>query len=165
MQNRRASVDKIPVVSEFFTSAFGMPSSDSFTSVFSYNRVGIVMSLTLAKHEDWFDLALQAAPALEFAAPAKRIVVWTASEEAIDDDDVDDVEPDEDDEDADIVLPPTKPEDDPFDDFDDEDFDDDFDDDFEEELDDDYEIEPDDSEMFPAEVDDDDDDLDPLEDV
>ena len=124
------------------------------------------MSLTLVKQEDWFELALQAAPALEFAAPAKRIVAWTASEAAIDDDDeVDDVEPDEDDEDADIVLPPTKPEDDPFDDFDDEDFDDDFDDDFEEELDDDYEIEPDDSEMFPADDDDEDLDLDPLDDA
>ena len=84
------------------------------------------MSLTLVKQEDWFELALQAAPALEFAAPAKRIVAWTASEEAIDDD---------------------------------------FDDDFEEELDDDYEIEPDDSEMFPADDDDEELDLDPLDDA
>jgi len=123
------------------------------------------MSLTLEKQEDWFELALKAAPTMELAAPAKRVVPWVASEEAIDDDDdVDDVEPD-DQEDADPVLPPTKPEDDPFDDFDDEDFDDDFDDDFEEELDDDYEIEPDDSEMFPAEVDDEGLEIDPLDDA
>lgn len=123
------------------------------------------MSLALEKQEDWFELALHAAPAMDFSAPAKRIVPRLVSLEAIDDDDdVDDIEPDEDDEDADIVLPPTKPEDDPFDDFDDEDFDDDFDDDFEEELDDDYEIEPDDSEMFPAE-DNEEPDLDPLDDI
>ena len=109
------------------------------------------MSLTLEKQEDWFEMALQAAPVVEFAAPAKRSLQWSVAAATDDDEDeeVDDVEPDEDDEDADIVLPVTKPEDDPFDDFDDEDFDDDFDDDFEEELDDDYEIEPDDSEMFP----------------
>ncbi len=125
------------------------------------------MSLTLEKQEDWFELAFQAAPTMEFEAPNQRIVPRVVIKAEIDDDDdeVDDIEPDEDDEDADIVLPPTKPEDDPFDDFDDEDFDDDFDDDFEEELDDDYEIEPDDSEMFPAADDDEDLDLDPLDDV
>ncbi len=98
------------------------------------------MSLTLEKQEDWFEMALQAAPALEFAAPVTRSVKFslTADSTDDDDDDVDDVEPDEDDEDGDIVLPPSKTDDDPFDDFDDEDFDDDFDDDFEEELDDDY---------------------------
>ena len=125
------------------------------------------MSLTLEKQEDWFEMALQAAPVVEFAAPAKRSVQWSvaAATDDDEDDEVDDVEPDEDDEDADIVLPATKPEDDPFDDFDDEDFDDDFDDDFEEELDDDYEIEPDDSEMFPEEVDDEDIEIDPLDDI
>ena len=125
------------------------------------------MSLTLEKQEDWFEMALQGASTLELAVPTKRSVSWSAAEDVSDDDDddVDDVEPDEDDEDADIVLPPTKPEDDPFDDFDDEDFDDDFDDDFEEELDDDYEIEPDDSEMFPEAGDDEDLDIDPLDDI
>lgn len=143
-----------------------MPRADPSKSIFSYNRAGTVMSLTLDKQEDWFEMALQAAPTLEFAVPAKRVVAWAVNEDGTDDDDdAEDPEPDEDDEDADIVLPPTKPDDDPFDDFDDEDFDDDFDDDFEEELDDDYEIEPDDSEMFPAETDDDDLDLDPLEEL
>ncbi len=124
------------------------------------------MSLTLEKQEDWFEMALQGAPTLEFAVPTKRIVNWSVVAAATDDDDdVDEVETDEDDEDADIVLPPSKPEDDPFDDFDDEDFDDDFDDDFEEELDDDYEIEPDDSEMFPEATDDEDLEIDPLDDI
>jgi hypothetical protein len=144
-----------------------MPNSNPSTTVISKNRAGIVMPLTLEKQEDWFELALKAAPTMEFAAPAKRAATWVSGEaiDDDDDDDVDDLEPDDDDEDADIVLPPTTPEDDPFDDFDDEDFDDDFDDDFEEELDDDYEIEPDDSEMFPAEDDDEELELDPLDDV
>ncbi len=127
------------------------------------------MSLTLEKQEDWFEIAVQAAPLPEFTAPAKRTFSWTVAEDIDDDDDDDDdnePESDDDDEDGDIVLPPTKPEDDPFDDFDDEDFDDDFDDDFEEELEDDYEIEPDDSEMFPEAGDDEEDlDLDPLDDL
>ena len=114
-------------------------------------RVGVPMSLTLEKHEDWFELAITSAPISEVNPPIKRtsILAW-------DDEDEEEVEPAEADEDEDVdITVPDESEDDPFDDFDDEDFDDNFDDDFEEELDDDYEIEPDDSEMFPAQGDDD----------
>ena len=80
------------------------------------------MSLTLEKQEDWFELALKAASSdgvHRCPYQARLYRGWSAAEDVSDDDDddVDDIEPEEDDEDADIVLPPTKPEDDPFDDF------------------------------------------------
>ncbi len=126
------------------------------------------MSSTISVQEDWYEIAVKHGPVTDDPRRPHRLTAWDDEDEEEEEETETEDQERDDDEDGDIEVPPIEPEEDPFDDFDDEDFDDDFDDDFEEELEDDYEIEPDDSEMFPEQGDDGDEDLldvDPLEEL